>query len=106
MVFQACQWLEVEIISLELGQKLPFRLRPKMLAAAVARGVMFEVRFEGETHRETGLLQGRCDTNVLCTHTLSTSSHSSPHRSATLLPLLMAAHARCSSLICRHSCVH
>eukprot|EP00983_Pelagomonas_calceolata_P051404 1142387-Pelagomonas_calceolata.AAC.4 len=35
---QACHWLDVEIISLDLGQKLPFRLRPKLLAAATARG--------------------------------------------------------------------
>lgn len=40
---QACSWLEVDIIRLDLGQKLPFRLRPKLLAAALARGVVFEV---------------------------------------------------------------
>ncbi|KAF5840528.1 RNase P subunit p30-domain-containing protein [Dunaliella salina] len=47
---QACHWLDVEIISLDLGQKLPFRLRPKLLAAATARGVMFEVCYSGGLH--------------------------------------------------------
>jgi len=50
VMHQACHWLDVEIISLDLGQKLPFRLRPKLLAAATARGVMFEVCYSGGLH--------------------------------------------------------
>jgi ribonuclease P/MRP protein subunit RPP1 len=40
---QACSSLDVEIISLELWQRLPFKLKPAVLKAALSRGVFFEV---------------------------------------------------------------
>ncbi len=40
---QACSSLQVQIISLDLAQRLPFRLKPKVLAPALERGVMFEI---------------------------------------------------------------
>ena len=42
---QACASLQVDIISLDLSHRLPFRLRPKVLAPAVQRGVMFEISY-------------------------------------------------------------
>ena len=42
---QACSSLQVDIISLDLAHRLPFRLRPKVLAPAVERGVMFEISY-------------------------------------------------------------
>lgn len=40
---QACTSLQVDIITLDLGRRLPFWLRPGPLQAAVKRGVHFEV---------------------------------------------------------------
>mmetsp|Transcript_19647 Transcript_19647/g.54586 ORF Transcript_19647/g.54586 Transcript_19647/m.54586 type:complete len:273 (-) Transcript_19647:148-966(-) len=40
---QACTVLEVDIISIDLGMRLPFKLRPPVVKAAVARGVVFEI---------------------------------------------------------------
>lgn len=42
---QACASLPVDIISLDLSHRLPYRLRPKVLAPAVQRGVMFEISY-------------------------------------------------------------
>jgi hypothetical protein len=36
--------LPVDLISLDLTKRLPFRLKPPLLQAAVARGVHFEAR--------------------------------------------------------------
>ena len=40
---QACTSLEVDIISLDLAKRLPFKLKPGPLQAALKRGVHFEV---------------------------------------------------------------
>jgi len=40
---QACSSLDIDIITLPLTSKLPFKLRPNALAPALARGVVFEV---------------------------------------------------------------
>lgn len=40
---QACTSLDVDIISLDLARKLPFKLAPSALQAAVERGIYFEV---------------------------------------------------------------
>jgi hypothetical protein len=40
---QACSSLDVDLISLDLSQRLPFRLRPALLKPAIGRGIMFEV---------------------------------------------------------------
>ncbi|MEW5315599.1 MAG: hypothetical protein WDW38_007016 [Sanguina aurantia] len=40
---QACNSLDVDIISLELSQRLPFKLRLQTVAAALARGLYFEI---------------------------------------------------------------
>lgn len=41
----ACSSLDVDVISLDLGRRLPFKLRPAQLKAALARGVAFEIRY-------------------------------------------------------------
>lgn len=40
---QACTSLHVDLIALDLGRRLPFRLRPASLQAAVKRGLHFEL---------------------------------------------------------------
>ncbi|GAX73183.1 hypothetical protein CEUSTIGMA_g636.t1 [Chlamydomonas eustigma] len=42
---QACTSLEVDIISLDLGQRLPFKLRPQYIDAACKRDVRFEIQY-------------------------------------------------------------
>ncbi|KAL0919591.1 hypothetical protein M5K25_011694 [Dendrobium thyrsiflorum] len=42
---QACNASEVDIISLDFSQKLPFRLKLAMVQAAVKRGVHFEIAY-------------------------------------------------------------
>ncbi|KAK9835715.1 hypothetical protein WJX74_006544 [Apatococcus lobatus] len=42
---QACSSLQVDIVSLDMSHRLPFKLRPKVLAPAVDRGVMFEISY-------------------------------------------------------------
>lgn len=39
----ACGSLEVDLIALDLSRRLPFRLKPALVRAALARGVHFEV---------------------------------------------------------------
>jgi ribonuclease P/MRP protein subunit RPP1 len=46
-LLQACSSLDVDIISLDLSQRLPFRLRPGMLKTALSRGLVFEVCYSG-----------------------------------------------------------
>ena len=52
---QACKSLEIDIISLDMGSRLPFYLRFPTVHAAVERGVHFEVNystvFKGTTER-------------------------------------------------------
>lgn len=40
---QACSSLDCDIISLDMTQRLTFKLRPQHLSTAVKRGVQFEV---------------------------------------------------------------
>jgi len=42
---QACNSAHVDIISLNVGQRLPFKLRPQMLKPALARGAVFEISY-------------------------------------------------------------
>ncbi|XP_027181030.1 uncharacterized protein LOC113779592 [Coffea eugenioides] len=42
---QACQTSEVDIIAIDLSEKLPFRLKQSMVKAAVKRGVYFEISY-------------------------------------------------------------
>lgn len=42
---QACKASEVDIISLDFSQKLPFRLKLPMVQAAIKRGVHFEISY-------------------------------------------------------------
>lgn len=42
---QACRASEVDIISLDFSQKLPFRLKLAMVQAAIKRGVHFEISY-------------------------------------------------------------
>ena len=40
---QACTALDVDVIAFDLARRLPFRLRPAALSAAVKRGVALEL---------------------------------------------------------------
>ncbi|KAH7672660.1 Ribonuclease P protein [Dioscorea alata] len=42
---QACQTSEVDLISIDFSQKLPFRLKLPMIEAAIKRGVYFEITY-------------------------------------------------------------
>eukprot|EP00850_Spirogloea_muscicola_P003140 SM000012S25402 [mRNA] locus=s12:922924:925913:+ [translate_table: standard] len=42
---QACSSLDVDLISLDLSQRLPFRWRPPMIQAALKRGIHFEISY-------------------------------------------------------------
>ena len=44
---QACSSLDCDIICLELNQRLPFKLKPSLLASAVKRGIHFEIIYSG-----------------------------------------------------------
>jgi len=44
---QACTSLDCDIISLDLNQRLPFKLKPALLSAAVKRGIHFEILYSG-----------------------------------------------------------
>lgn len=39
----ACSSLDVDIISLDLSRRLPYRFKPALVKAAIARGLQFEV---------------------------------------------------------------
>lgn len=39
----ACTSMEVDVVSLDLAHRLPYRLRPALIKAALTRGVFFEV---------------------------------------------------------------
>ena len=41
---QACMSLKVDLITFNFTRRLPYRLKPTLLQAAVGRGVHFEVR--------------------------------------------------------------
>ena len=43
----ACGSLEVDLISLDLSRRLPYRFKPSMVKAALARGLHFEVKGKG-----------------------------------------------------------
>ena len=40
---QACTSLNVDIITLDLSKRMPFRLKPAAVQAALKRGIFFEV---------------------------------------------------------------
>ncbi|KAL6956299.1 ribonuclease P [Sarracenia purpurea var. burkii] len=44
---QACQASEVDLISIDFSEKLPFRLKLPMVIAAIKRGVYFEISYSG-----------------------------------------------------------
>ncbi|CAL5334264.1 unnamed protein product [Camellia sinensis] len=44
---QACQASEVDLISIDFSEKLPFRLKQPMVKAAIERGVYFEITYSG-----------------------------------------------------------
>ena len=44
VLLQACTSLDVDMISLDLAKRLPFKLKPGPLQAALKRGVFFEVQ--------------------------------------------------------------
>uniref|UniRef100_A0A7N0RAH6 Uncharacterized protein n=1 Tax=Kalanchoe fedtschenkoi TaxID=63787 RepID=A0A7N0RAH6_KALFE len=44
---QACQFSEVDIISIDFTDRLPFRLKQPIIKAAIQRGVYFEIIYSG-----------------------------------------------------------
>eukprot|EP00891_Asterochloris_glomerata_P008566 jgi/Astpho2/8566/Aster-05600 len=54
VLLQACTSLDVDIISLDLARKLPFKLAPSALQAAVERGIHFEVLVAPTLRDESG----------------------------------------------------
>jgi ribonuclease P/MRP protein subunit RPP1 len=61
-VFQtACLQMDVDIVSVDLSVRLPFRLKHSTVGAAVDRGVFFEISF-GQCFR------GKCI--FVCVHSL------------------------------------
>jgi ribonuclease P/MRP protein subunit RPP1 len=54
LLHQACEKLQVDIISLDLSSKLNLRFRTKTIGAAVAAGVMFEICYSAS-------LRGLCN---------------------------------------------
>ncbi|KAJ3292279.1 hypothetical protein HK104_005409 [Borealophlyctis nickersoniae] len=49
---QACQTFEVDIISLDMGTRLPFFLKPPTINLAIQRGIFFEISY-GAAIRDT-----------------------------------------------------
>ena len=58
VALQACMSLPVDLICLDLTKRLPFRLKPPLLQAAVARGVHFEARVNLAASRILGMVNG------------------------------------------------
>ena len=50
---QACAALEVDIITFDMARRLPFRLRPGPLQAAVKRGLHLEICYAAALRDET-----------------------------------------------------
>lgn len=50
---KCCSSLEVDIISIDLASKLPFHLRPQLVAQAVQRGVHFEITYSAALRDST-----------------------------------------------------
>lgn len=42
---QACEKMDVDIISLDLSKRLPFFVKPKQVNVALARGIFFEIEY-------------------------------------------------------------
>jgi ribonuclease P/MRP protein subunit RPP1 len=43
----ACEKMDVDIIALDLSQRLPFFVKPKQVELAIGRGVYFEIGYSG-----------------------------------------------------------
>ncbi|KAM0941281.1 putative ribonuclease P [Dioscorea sansibarensis] len=59
---QACQTSEVDLISIDFSQKLPFRLKLPMIEAAIKRGVYFEITYADlilDVHRRQMLSEAK-----------------------------------------------
>ncbi|KAK9370656.1 RNase P subunit p30-domain-containing protein [Lipomyces kononenkoae] len=51
LLLAACTSLDIDLISLDLSQRLPFYLRHRTLGAAVARGIKFEICYSPSTRQ-------------------------------------------------------
>ena len=58
IVLQACTSLEVDVISLDLAKRLPFKLKPGPLQAALKRGLHFEVLHLTHDHFHNSAILG------------------------------------------------
>lgn len=55
--------LDIDLISFDMGSRIPFHLKHKTACAAVERGVRFEICYSAATHSAT--TRRRCITNAL-----------------------------------------
>ncbi|KAK9480323.1 RNase P subunit p30-domain-containing protein [Lipomyces japonicus] len=55
LLLAACTSLELDLISLDLSQRLPFHLRHRTVGAAVARGLKFEICYSSSTRSSSDL---------------------------------------------------
>lgn len=66
---QACTSLDVDIISLDLSKRLPYRFKPALLKAAVERGVVFEITFSAILRDPSSRKQLFANAQALCNET-------------------------------------
>lgn len=57
---QACMSLRVDLITFNFTRRLPFRLKPTLLQAAVDRGVHFEVCSPARLRAHTAFMWAPC----------------------------------------------
>ncbi|GAB4820355.1 hypothetical protein N2152v2_007401 [Parachlorella kessleri] len=65
----ACTSLDVDIISLDLSRRLPFRFKPALVKAALARGLHFEVCFSAALWEAGARRQLFTNAQALCRET-------------------------------------
>jgi ribonuclease P/MRP protein subunit RPP1 len=64
---QACGSMDIDIITFNLAERLPFQLRFATLGLAIARGIMFEIAY-------APLIDGMCRQNATRSSCASTTS--------------------------------
>jgi ribonuclease P/MRP protein subunit RPP1 len=66
---QACTTLDVDIISLDLAKRLPYRFKPASVQAAAARGVHFEITYSAALRDSGTRKQLFTNAQALCRET-------------------------------------
>ncbi|GFR44572.1 hypothetical protein Agub_g5847, partial [Astrephomene gubernaculifera] len=65
VLHQAATSLEVDVVSLELSQRLPLKLRPPTIKAALRRGIYFEICYAPALREPTARRNFFCNTQAL-----------------------------------------